>query len=50
MVTHYMLRMHDGNLVLSDKTYPICDCSLTNQKPTGKITEIAPYVRLRTYL
>ena len=30
-------------------TYPVCDCSQTNQTPyTGRIIEIAPYVR--TYL
>ena len=46
MVSHNMLRTHEGNQVFSDKKYPICDCSRTNPKPyTGKITEIAPYVR-----
>ena len=49
LVTHSMLRAHEGKWAISDKKYPICDCSRTNQKPyTGQITEIAPDVR--TYL
>ena len=46
MVTQDMLRTHEGKQVFSNKQYPNCDCSRTNQKPsTGQITEIAPYVR-----
>ena len=46
MVTHNMLRMHEGIQVFSDKKYSICDRSRTNQKPyTGLITEITPCMR-----
>ena len=40
-----MLRTHKGKKVFSDKKDQII------QKPyTGQISEIVPYVRLRTYL